>query len=294
MFKKLAIFTTGIMLVINLFSACKHEPIPTPIIETPKPTVNIETPTPEITTDEPEITQEYLSETPTIEQTIQTEPIDLDDDGVFEEVTVYRFFCTVKIKNKFGEWSVNWNEYDHISSINFEKFDQNSSLTQFYLYGIGPGSGYGTAVFSFDGKQIIKNFEFPDEIRGFDGKGRIYPKQDDPDTFYYDLYNGFTQLPKKDIIGKKIKRSFPVLLFKNPGTEQTAYVLSGQYEDTDWKYEGNDKDEFVCHVPRNTSLTIVDVKFEKYEHKDEYDPSPWFKVKTSDGKTGWFSVYYGS
>ncbi len=95
-------------------------------------------------------------------------------------------------------------------------------------------------------------------------------------------------------MGKKTKRNLNILLFKSPGDVDTftSDVINEEYEANLDNYIGDNKDNFVCLVPPDTLLTIMDVVFRYNKEWDEL-LGPWYKVKTPDGTTGWFCIVYG-
>ena len=243
----------------------------------------------------------------------QSASLDLNNDGKKEEIAVYFMseyeqddtlqwfdFCDIVITEKNGtHHSTTWYCAGLIPTLNFADFDTNDGLIQFYFESQGYDSNPYTKIFSFDGTQIVSNTGFPGTLTSYDGSGRIYSSEIYSVNCYYDLTKGLTPLPKENIIGTFIQRDFNILLCSRPiGLGFTYAILSEYYEGDGYKnYIGSFEDEFICIVPPNTSLEVLDIEFqfstqEPSSKTDELNPVPWLKVKTPDGAEGWFNVFY--
>lgn len=245
---------------------------------------------------------------------LQATVIDLNGDGIGERITVYftdestitvdgepptGYYdsCEIIVTNPDGGLYTSTWSYDNMKpQLNFADFDTSDSFIQFYLEGNGPSGDPFTQIFSFNGSQIVKNTGFPGYLTSYDGFGRIYTYDIYNVNSYYDLTNGLTPLPKDNIVGTEIQRDFNILLCTNPGKGYTAAILSYYYEDSLEDYITGFKEEFICLVPANVPLVVLDIEFQTDpwdNNSDELYPVPWIKVRTPDGTEGWFCVFYG-
>jgi hypothetical protein len=243
---------------------------------------------------------------------MQTVEIDLNCDGLYEQVKAYftneclsvdgespaGYYdaCEIVITDAGEERETRTQMwlYEYMEPrLNIADFDTSDGLIQFYLYGNGPSADPYTQIFSFDGALIINNTGFPGGIVNYDGLGGIYTAGNL--NSYYDLNNGLTPLPKENIVGTEIRRDFNILLMTKPGNGYTAALLSNYYEDDLELYVGDFKDDFICLVPANTPLTVLDIEFSSapWSESDDLYYVPWLKIKTPDDTEGWFCVVYG-
>ncbi|MCL1809943.1 MAG: hypothetical protein FWG42_09310 [Clostridiales bacterium] len=242
--------------------------------------------------------------------------LDLDGDGAVDQLTAY-FTPGTGIGSSGGEptdaygcceieiastgtgtetetFSLSW-IYDNLfPQIKFADFDAHEQYIQFYLEGDGPSGDPRTKIFTFDGMRVYENLTLPGFVTEYDGNSRIFSFGIYSVNCYYDLYDGLTPLPKEDIVGTEIQRSFGVLLFTELNMDYTCAVLSGEYENQGWKNYVTSMEEFVCLVPENTPLEVLDIEFveSRFEPGSLYGV-PWLKVRTPEGTEGWFSVVYG-
>ncbi|MCL1982596.1 MAG: hypothetical protein FWG53_05885 [Clostridiales bacterium] len=238
--------------------------------------------------------------------------LDLDGDGVVDQLTAY-FTSSAVSSSSEGEppdaydcceievespgkdvFAASW-LYDNLfPQVKFADFDAHEQYVQFYLEGDGASGDPRTKIFTYDGMRIYENLVVPGFVTNYDGNARIFSFGMYSVNCYYDLYDGLTPLPKEDIVGTEIQRSFNVLLYTGPDTDYTSAVLSDEYENQGWKNYVTHIDEFICIVPENTPLTVLDIEFvdSPFEPGSLYSV-PWLKVKTPEGVEGWFSVVYG-
>lgn len=235
----------------------------------------------------------------------QVAKIDLDGDGMAEQITAYFIYegidngrgldtCEIIITNSDGEaYTFSWHSENIKPQLNFAEFDTNDDLIQFFLKSNGPSADPSVQIFSFDGSKIVKNAGFAGEITSYDGLGKIYSFEKYNVNCYYDLNNGLTPLPKENIIGTEIQRDCNILLFKDPGNyNYTSAILSNEYEKDLTFYTENEG--FICMVPANTPLTVLDIEFLPMSNDaDTLYPVPYIKVRTPDGTEGWFCIVYG-
>ncbi len=237
----------------------------------------------------------------------QVAEIDLNGDEAAEQITAYFIYegidngggldiCEIIITNSSGEsYTFSWHSENIEPELNFADFDTNDDLTQFFLKSNGPSADPSIQIFSFDGTKIIENAGFAGEITSYDGLGKIYSFEEYNVNCYYDLNNGLTPLPKENIIGTEIQRNCNILLFKDLGNgNYTSVISSNEYEKDLTFYTEYKKEEFICLVPSNTPLIVLDIEFlPMSDDSDELYPVPWIKVRIPDGTEGWFCLVYG-
>ena len=245
---------------------------------------------------------------------VQTATLDLDGDGADEQITAYFSCeglislndappvdiydtCEIAILKGNKEYTAAWTYDNMMPHINFAEFDTRSGLIHFYFDGDGPSGDPFTQIFCFDGAQIVKNTGFQGAVTRYDGMGRIYSYDIYSVNCYYDLTNGLTPLPKDEIIGTEIQRDLNLLLCTKPGKGFTAAALSYYYEEYGIEnYIEPFRDEFICLVPANTNLVVIDIEFQRdpwNPNSDEMYNVPWLKVRLPDGTEGWFCIVYG-
>ena len=238
--------------------------------------------------------------------------LDLDGDGIDERIAAYFLFsrvdymgnpvdfvndyCCSEIEITDGNDDVftaspGCTTYQD-PALHFADFDIRDSLIQFYVEGDGHydrDCPY-TKIFSYDGAQIIENIFLPGNVTSYDGFGKIYSIERYSINCFYDLYSGLTLLPKENIIGTEIRRNISLLLMALPETEYTRDFESSSYERDDWEYVGLYEDDFICLVPPDTPLVVLDIKVVEGFSWQGIDT--WLKVQTPDGSEGWFCIVY--
>ena len=238
---------------------------------------------------------------------LQTAVLDMDGDG--EDETIKAYFtcenvwyvdvdmsgiydtCEIVISKAGGqEFMTEWNYDAMIPVLNLAKIDEESGLVHFYLAGDGPSADPYTRVFSFDGMQIAENAGFPGYLVEYDWLGRLFSGVNV--NSYYDLNGDLQPLPKDNIVGTTIQRDMNLLLMTSPGRGFTEAVMSNWVHEMDMS-EMDFADEFICIVPPNTPLEVLDIEFLPGLWSEELYYIPWIQVRTPEGVEGWFSIIYG-
>ncbi len=234
---------------------------------------------------------------------------DLNNDGILEKISVYFYDnyysqvfgdysnldkCEIEITDINGKiYSQQFGNDNIIPCLKFADFDVNDNLVQFYIKADGPSGDPNTQIYSFDGKQIIKNIHMDGYITRYDGNAKLYSFDDYNVNCYYDLNKGLIPLPKENIVGTTIKRG-NIQLFSKPKTGYTAVITSSFLTEPDYKYEGKFTDYYIGVVPENTPLLVTDIEFIYTEYNPyEYYVVPWLKVKTPQNIEGWFCLIHG-
>jgi hypothetical protein len=283
---------------------------PTPELPTPEPLEAAPTPTPEpdILFEPPDLDSIEIITEKTSGYILQTTTLDLDGDGVAEQISAYFlsdddllnasyieiYTCEIVVIKADVEYKITWHEASMRPQLNFADFDTRDAKIQFYIESDGPSGDPYTQIFSFDGTQIIKNTGFPGFITSYDGLGRIYSDEIYSVNCYFDLNNGLTPLPKDNIVGTEIQRDFNIILCSTMGEFYTSAILSHYYDENLEFYIQHFEEQFICLVPVGTPLIVLDIEFVTYPwDENELNPVPWLKVRTPDGTEGWFGVFYG-
>lgn len=226
--------------------------------------------------------------------------IDLNEDGLLEELTVYFYPDTaddwypsiIEIKDSNGRQYTQTYEAMYVHPfINIADFDIQDGLIQFYISQSGPSYDPCVQIFSFDGEKIIQDTNVAGFITRYDGRGKIYSFDEYSINCYYDLKDGVTILPKENMVQSKIKADYNLQLFDAPFTEPTYAVVSSLLDENN-QYNGPCIENYVGIVPKGTQMEILDIEFEKNENGG-YSCVPWLKVKTSTGMVGWYCLSYG-